>query len=107
MYVCNTLESKKLLLIKFLNSYLSKYQIGMKHVMINMIYRLKKGEQITLKQLQSALPYVEREPLFINMNRDQIIRYFDEIIEKPYLKTKENLDDNTKSTLEPFFTKWS
>jgi len=104
MYVYNTLENKKLLLIKFLNSYLSKYQIRMKHIMNNMIYRLKKDEHITLKQLQSVLSYVEKEPPFINMNRDQIIRYFDEIIEKPHLKTKEKLDDNTKSTLEPFFT---
>ena len=69
-----------------------------------MIYRLKTDEHITLKQLQSVLSYVEREPPFINMNRDQIIRYFDEIIVKTHMKTKENINDNTKSTLEPFFT---
>lgn len=104
MYEYNTLEKKKSLLIMFLNSYLSKYQIRMNHIMKNIIHRLKKGDHITLKQLQSVLSYIEREPQFINMDRDQIIRYFDEIIVKTHLKTKENINDNTKSTLEPFFT---
>ena len=100
----NTLEYKKLLLIRYLNSYLSRYKLNMRWVMNNILIRLKRNETITLNQFNSIIKFIEREKEFVSLNRGQIVKYFDELIGNEQLDKKENTYDNDKSTLEPFFT---
>ena len=100
----NTLEYKKLLLIRYLNGYLSRYKLNMRWVMNNILIRLKRNETITLNQFNSIIKFIEREKEFVSLNRGQIVKYFDELIGNEQLDKKENTYDNDKSTLEPFFT---
>lgn len=100
----NSSEHKRSILIRYLDGYLSKYKLNMKWIMNNIIMKLKNDGKITLKQFYSVLSFIEREPPFLNMSRDQILKHFDEIIEKEPLVKKESKNDDTNSTLEPFFT---
>ena len=72
-------QFKKLKLLNYLQLYLSK-KLRMNIVFIGMINQLKNNYKITLKQYNSIIKFIEREPKFINRNRDYIFNYFSPLI---------------------------
>jgi len=97
-------KKKKLLrdqLIFYLNKYLSKPNLKMKPVMITIQEMLNKKVSITPRQFGSVIKFIEREPQFINTNREEIISYFSPIIKgwEHYQKEKRNNSINNLETL--------
>ena len=72
-------QSKKLQLLNYLQLYLSK-KLRMNIVFIGIINKLKKNHKITVKQYNSIIKFIEREPKFINRDRDYILNYFSPLI---------------------------
>ena len=67
-------KKKKLLrdqLTFYLNKYLSKPDLKMKPVMRTIQEMLNKKVSITPKQFGSVIKFIEREPQFINTNRQE------------------------------------
>jgi len=75
---------KKQQLLRYLQLYLSK-KLNMEIVLINIVNRLKKNKPISEKQWNSIIKFIEREPQFVSMNREEIRFYFDGFI-TPQLK---------------------
>lgn len=75
----NTEENVRLIMIKYLNLYLSKYELRMRSVMKSMVRQLENYQPITYRQLNSVLKWIEREPPFRKMSKPQIKSYFDEL----------------------------
>ena len=72
-------QSKKLQLLNYLQLYLSK-KLRMNIVFIGIINKLKNNHQISIKQYNSIIKFIEREPKFINRNRYYILNYFSPLI---------------------------
>lgn len=72
-------DYKKQQLLKYLQFYLSK-KLNMEIVFIGIVENLKNNKPITVKQFNSIIKFLEREPQFITMNRDGIRSYFDHLI---------------------------
>ena len=72
----------KTLLLRYLNQYLSKRNLRMKFVIRNIKNRIENDQPITLKQLNSVIKFIAREAEFRSSNRDQIIAFFEPIIER-------------------------
>ena len=75
----NTEVEVRLIMIKYLNLYLSKYELQMRSVMKSMVKQLENYQPITYRQLNSVLKWIEREPPFRKMSKPQIKSYFDEL----------------------------
>ena len=67
--------------------------------MTNIKQRLEQNHQITPKQFESVIKYIEREPKFQRMDRPSIRTYFDELIDpspSQFRPQKEPTNDLTK-----------
>ena len=84
-------QSKKLQLLNYLQLYLSK-KLRINIVFIGIINQLKKNHKITVKQYNSIIKFIEREPKFINRDRDYIFNYFSPLIHNI---EKESYEPNT------------
>ena len=93
-------------LTTYLNIYLSKKGLQMKPIMYSIRSRITNGQNITLKQWNSIIKFIERERPFRGLNRFQITQHFSPLIINPPLedpsKGKE-IYENSNVTLEPFF----
>ena len=72
-------QNKKQQLLNYLQLYLSK-KLRMNIVFIGIINQLKSYHKITVKQYNSIIKFIEREPKFINRDRDYILNYFSPLI---------------------------
>lgn len=83
------------LLLKYLKKYLKK-QFLMSNVFKNLKVRLNRQQLITEKQLETLMPFIEREREFKGFDRMKIKEYF-----KPILCRK--TDRVVVGTLDEFF----
>ena len=72
-------QNKKIQLLNYLQLYLSK-KLRMNIVFIGIINKLKNNHKISIKQYNSIIKFIEKEPKFINRNRDYILNYFSPLI---------------------------
>ena len=86
-------------LIFYLNKYLSKQNLKMKPVIRTIKDMLNKNVSITPKQFGSVIKFIEREPKFINTNRETIITYFSPII-KGWEDYQEEMRTDSSNNLE-------
>lgn len=82
-------------LIKYLSKYLKK-DFAMELVFVSISKTLKNQEEITDKQFESIITFLERELPFRRQSRNRIYDYFSPVIRK----TKEKI---VTSSLEEFF----
>ena len=82
-------------LIKYLNKYLKK-DFAMEFVFVSIRKTLKNQEQITDKQFESIIKFIERERPFRGQSRNRIYDYFSPVIRK----TKDRIQIGT---LDNFF----
>ena len=74
-------QNKKLQLLNYLQFYLSK-KLRMNVVFIGIIRKLKNNHKISMKQYNSIIKFLEKEPKFINRDRTYILNYFEPLIHK-------------------------
>lgn len=74
-------QNKKLQLLNYLQFYLSK-KLRMNNVFIGIINKLKNNHKISMKQYNSIIKFIEKEPKFINRDRTYILNYFEPLIHK-------------------------
>ena len=74
-------QNKKLQLLNYLQFYLSK-KLRMNVVFIGIINKLKNNHKISMKQYNSIIKFLEKEPKFINRDRTYILNYFEPLIHK-------------------------
>ena len=86
-------------LIHYLQLYLSKDKLRMKPVVISILNSLTSKKNISYKQFQSIIKFIEREPTFKSYKRYQIIELFSPIVND--LKRNKSLE-NSPNTLHPF-----
>ena len=86
-------------LIHYLQLYLSKDKLKMKSVVISILNSLTSKKNISYKQFQSIIKFIEREPTFKSYKRHQIIELFSPIVND--LKRNKTLE-NSPNTLHPF-----
>ena len=97
-------ENGRLILLRYLTEYHTKYDLSMKYVIINMINRLKNKENITSKQLRSVSNFLFREPYFEGRNTEQLLEFFETIIDDRPIKQRNKEDEYIPNTLEQFFS---
>lgn len=83
------------MLLYFLNIYLSKKDLKMKDLMINVKKLLINKRQISMKQFMALIKFIEREKQFRDVDRSKIINYF-----SPLIKGYQKNDDGDPNTLE-------
>ena len=66
----------------------------MKFVIRNIKNRIENDQPITLKQLNSVIKFIEREKEFRSSNRDQIIEFFEPIIERKVITYGNDLTEH-------------
>ena len=71
---------KQRIILHHINKYLLKPKLKMKNVMRSIKYRIQNNKKITLNQFNSIIKFIEREKEFKSYTRNQIIKYFDEVI---------------------------
>ena len=91
----NTINYKRDMLLYFLNIYLSKKDLKMKDLMINVKKLLINKRQISMKQFMALIKFIEREKQFRDVDRSKIINYF-----SPLIKGYQKNDDGDPNTLE-------
>ena len=74
-------QNKKLQLLNYLQLYLSK-KLRMNNVFIGIINKLKNNHKISMKQYNSIIKFIQKEPKFINTDRTYILNYFEPLIHK-------------------------
>ena len=79
MYQLYTQRKEELL--NYLQLYLSK-KLRMNNVFIGIINKLKNNHKISMKQYNSIIKFIEKEPKFINRDRTYILNYFKPLIHK-------------------------
>ena len=82
-------QNKKLQLLNYLQFYLSK-KLRMNVVFIGIINKLKNNHKISMKQYNSIIKFIEKEPKFINRDRTYILNYFEPLIHKVERETYES-----------------
>ena len=97
-------ETKRIILVKYLTDYHNKYDLKMKYVLINMITRLKNKEFITSKQLRSVSKFLIREPYFEGRNTEQLLEFFETIIDDRPIRQRNKEDEYIPNTLEQFIS---
>ena len=73
-------KQKQQILIRYLNIYLLKKDLKMKPILRNIVYRIERNQNISIKQYNSIIKFIEREKEFKNLNREKIYRFFEPII---------------------------
>ena len=56
----------------------------MKGLLTNLKVQLESGGKITINQLNSIIPFLQNEKQFMEMDRNQIVTYFNPIIKSNY-----------------------
>ena len=79
-------QQKQNILIQYLDIYLLKKDLKMKPILRNIVYRIKRNQNISIKQYNSIIKFIEREKEFKDQNRDQIYQFFEPIIETKHRK---------------------
>ena len=74
-------QNKKQQLLYYIHLYLSK-KLRMNNVFVGIINKLKNNHKITMKQYNSIIKFIEKEPIFINKDRTFILNYFEPLIHK-------------------------
>ena len=97
-------ETKRIILVKYLTDYHNKYDLKMKYILINMITGLKKKECITSKHLRSVSKFLIREPYFEGRNTEELLEFFETIIDDRPIKQRMEEDEYIPNTLEQFLT---
>ena len=97
-------ENKHLILERYLKDYHNKYDLNMKYILINMITRLKNKEFITSNQLKSVSKFLIREPYFEGRNTEQLLEFFETIIDDRPITQRMKEDEYIPNTLEQFLT---
>ena len=87
MYQLYTQRKEELL--NYLQLYLSK-KLRMNNVFIGIINKLKNNHKISMKQYNSIIKFIEKEPKFINRDRTYILNYFEPLIHKVERETYES-----------------
>lgn len=77
-------EFRRRVLLKHINNYINKRKIQMKGLLTNLKVQLESGGKITINQLNSIIPFLQNEKQFKEMNRNQIVTYFNPIIKSTY-----------------------
>ena len=77
----NNKKQKQQILIRYLNQYLLKKDLRMKNVVRNIVYRIERNQNISIKQYNSIIKFIEREKPFKGLNRNQIYRFFEPLIQ--------------------------
>ena len=90
-------KQKQQILIRYLNIYLLKKDLKMKNVLRNIVNRIEKNQNISIKQYNSIVKFIERERPFKDLNRDQIYRFFE-----PLIQTKDRKVVTDGSNLNEF-----
>jgi len=90
-------KQKQQILIRYLNIYLLKKDLKMKNVLRNIVNRIEKNHNISIKQYNSIVKFIERERPFKDLNRDQIYRFFE-----PLIQTKDRKVVTDGSNLNEF-----
>ena len=74
-------KQKQQILIRYLNQYLLKKDLRMKNVVRNIVYRIERNQNISIKQYNSIIKFIERERPFKDLNRNQIYQFFEPLIQ--------------------------
>ena len=74
-------KQKQQILIRYLNQYLLKKDLRMKNVLRNIVYRIERNQNISIKQYNSIIKFIEREKPFKGLNRNQIYQFFEPLIQ--------------------------
>ena len=77
-------EFRRRVLLKHINNYIKKRKIQMKGLLTNLKVQLESGGKITINQLNSIIPFLQNEKEFMEMDRNQIVTYFNPIIKSNY-----------------------
>jgi len=84
----------KTLLLRYLNIYLSKKNLKMRWVIKSIKNRIEKDQPITSNQFNSVIKFIEREKEFVTKNRNQIIEFFEPIIERKVITYGNDLTEH-------------
>ena len=76
MNMYQTTEHKGIILITYLNKYLTKRNLLMKDVIKGIIERIEANQSITTRQFNSIIKFIERESEFVTLNRSEIFNFF-------------------------------
>ena len=69
----NSQNSKRQILLAFINKYLSKKDIRMKDLLGKLHQKLVSNKQITIGQFLAIAKFIEREKQFKNLSRSELI----------------------------------
>lgn len=90
------LKYKRSLLLRYLNTYLLKRDLKMKNVLFNIKKRIENDQQISVKQYNSIIKFIEREREFSKSNRNEIFQFFEPLIENYNGKVNQYGNDLTE-----------
>jgi len=90
----NNQNNQKIILLRYLNQYLSKKNLKMKPIVQNIKSRVEKNQPITTKQFNSLIKFIEREPEFKTSNRNQIFNFFEPLIERKVIQYGNDLSEH-------------
>ena len=82
------------ILLKYLNKYLSKKNLRMRYVVKSIKDRVENNQPITIKQFNSLIKFIEREPEFKSSNRNQIQEFFEPLIERKVIQYGNDLSEH-------------
>ena len=74
-------QQKQSILIRYLDIYLLKKDLKMKPILRDIVYRIERNQNISIKQYNSIIKFIERERPFKDLNRNQIYRFFEPLIQ--------------------------
>ena len=80
-------------LIKYMNKYIKK-DFNMELVFHSIKKSLKNQLEITEKQFESVIKFIEREPEFKTSNRNQIFKFFEPLIERKVIQYGNDLSEH-------------
>jgi len=74
------IEFRKTILLHHINNYLSMKKVKMKGLLKNLKLILEGDNKITVKQLESIVPFLDKEKHFKGWNRKQIVNFFQPLL---------------------------
>ena len=89
-------KQKQHILIRYLNIYLLKKDLKMKNVLRNIVNRIEKNHNISIKQYNSIIKFIERESEFSRSNRSEIVEFFSPFINDNFKRTNPYGNDLTQ-----------
>ena len=91
----NTQNYEQIMLLRYLNQYLSKRDLKMKNVLFNIKKRVQEDQPISMKQYNSIIKFIEREKEFVSSSRQEIFQYFEPLIDTYKGEVKHHGNDLT------------